>query len=87
MVPGSATTTQGGPIQGPNPLVVPVGDIAPGGEVTITYQVTVVDQGEPCWFISNEALVSMEGGEPQSRRAGTTVGEGCHHVYLPLLFH
>jgi uncharacterized repeat protein (TIGR01451 family) len=82
-VPGSATTTQGGPIQGPNPLVVPVGDVAPHGEVTITFQVTVEDLGLPCWFIPNEAIIRMA-GEQLIRQATTTVGS-CHRVYLPLV--
>jgi uncharacterized repeat protein (TIGR01451 family) len=81
-VPGSASTTQG-TIQEPNPLVVNVGEIAPLGTVTITFQVTVVDQGVACWFLLNEATIGM-GGNSINRWVYTRVG-ACYSAYLPLI--
>jgi uncharacterized repeat protein (TIGR01451 family) len=81
-VPGSAWTSQG-TIQGPDPLVVSVGDVAPGGEATITFQVTVDNLGLDCWFVPNEALVGS--GETQLVRGATTTVGNCHSIYLPLI--
>jgi uncharacterized repeat protein (TIGR01451 family) len=81
-VSGSASTSQG-TIQGTNPLVVSVGDVAVDGVVTITFRVTVQNQGQSCWFVPNEAIISV-GGDQLTRQVTTSVGD-CNAAYLPLL--
>jgi uncharacterized repeat protein (TIGR01451 family) len=80
-VPDSATTTQG-TIQQPNPLVVDVGDIDWGTEVTITFQVTVENQTASCWFVPNEVVIDMD-GEQIVRQTATSIGD-CARIYVPL---
>jgi len=82
-VPASATTTQG-TIQGTNPLVVAVGDVAPGAQVTISFRVTVGNPGPTCWFLQNQATIAAVGEDPLVRRAVTSVGD-CLRIYLPLV--
>ena len=60
-----------------------VGDVPPGGDVTISFRVTVADPGDAVWLVINRALIRSEGME-QTRQALTVVGES-HKVYLPLL--
>lgn len=81
-VPGSATTTQG-TIVGSNPLRIDVGEVAPGGEVTISFQATVDDPGTACWFLKGEAIVHS-GDTEHTFLAWTKVGE-FNKVYVPLL--
>jgi uncharacterized repeat protein (TIGR01451 family) len=78
----SVLTSQGTYV-GPDPLVVSVGDVAPGGAVTITFQVTADDLGKDCWFIPNEAIIGYEGTQ-LTRRTTTVVGD-CYMNYLPLI--
>jgi uncharacterized repeat protein (TIGR01451 family) len=82
-VDGSASTTKG-TIEGPDPLVVTVGDLDPGEEVTISFQVSVDDLGSTCHFIRNEARIGMEGAEELVRSAATSVGD-CYGSFLPLV--
>jgi len=81
-VPGSATTTRG-TIQGPDPLVVSIGDLEPGGEVIITFQATAQDLGLACWMVINQATVAS-GGTQLTRLASTTFGD-CPKAYLPIV--
>ncbi len=81
-VPASATTTRG-TIQGPDPLVVTIGDLEPGGVVTITFQATAQDLGQTCWMVINEAIVAGNGTQ-LTRRASTTFGD-CYETYLPVV--
>jgi len=81
-VPGSATTTQGTVLEA-DPLRIDVGDVAPGGEVTISFQATVDDPGLACWFVRGEAVVRSEDIE-HTYSAYTVVGE-CNKVYIPLV--
>jgi uncharacterized repeat protein (TIGR01451 family) len=80
-VGGSATTSQG-TIASQDPLIVDVGDVAAGGEVTISLQATLDDLGLPCWFVSNDAYIEAD-GVALKRSAVTTLGS-CHTLYLPL---
>lgn len=82
-VASSASTTQGA-IQSTDPLVVDVGDVAPGSTVTINFAVTVDDPGQTCWFISNEAQIAS-GDTLLSRYALTTVGD-CIRTFVPVVF-
>jgi uncharacterized repeat protein (TIGR01451 family) len=82
-VAGSAQTTKG-TIQGTDPLVVAVGDVGPGGEVTISFQVTAGDPGLACWFMSNQATITAAGADPIVRQAVTSVGS-CLRIHLPLV--
>lgn len=81
-VTGSAHTTQG-VIGGPDPLVVTVGDIQPGAEVTITFQVTVGGPISGCWAVYNAAHIGS-GGAHLTRATATYVG-ACSAVYLPVI--
>jgi uncharacterized repeat protein (TIGR01451 family) len=81
-VPGSATTTRG-TIQEPDPLVVSIGDLEAGGEVTITLQATAQDLGQACWMVINRAIVAS-GGTQLTRIASTTFGD-CYQAYLPII--
>ena len=81
-VPGSATTTRG-TIQGPDPLVVSIGDLEPGGEAIITFQATAQDLGQACWMVINQATVAS-GGAQLTRLASTTFGD-CPKAYLPIV--
>lgn len=81
-VPGSATSSQG-TIQGPDPLRADLGDLSPGAEVTISFQVTVDDPGTECWFVYNQALI-RSGDMEHAFRVLTVVGES-NKVYLPAL--
>jgi hypothetical protein len=80
-VTGSATTSQG-TIASQDPLIVNVGDVAAGGEVTISLQASLDDLGQPCWFVSNDAYIETD-GLLLKRSAVTTLGS-CHTLYLPL---
>jgi uncharacterized repeat protein (TIGR01451 family) len=84
-VAGSATTTRGTLIEpaGGQPLQVQVGAMAPEDEVTITFQVDVVDTGQTCWFVPNRAIVGT-GGSQWTLGAVTTIGT-CNHAYVPLV--
>jgi uncharacterized repeat protein (TIGR01451 family) len=81
-VPDSATATRG-TIQGPDPIVVSIGDLEPGGEVTITFQATAQDLGQVCWMVINRALVASAGAQ-LTRIASTTFGD-CYQAYLPII--
>jgi uncharacterized repeat protein (TIGR01451 family) len=81
-VSASASTSQG-TFTGPDPLVVSVGDVAPGGVVTITFQVTADDLGPGCWFVPNEAIIGS-GGAQLTRGTTTSVGD-CHVINLPVV--
>ncbi len=81
-VSASASTTQG-TFTGPDPLVVSVGDVAPGGVVTITFQVTADDLGPGCWFVPNEAIIGS-GGTQLTRGTTTAIGD-CHVINLPVV--
>jgi uncharacterized repeat protein (TIGR01451 family) len=80
---GSPTTTQGD-IQSTNPLVVAVGDVAPAGEVTISFQLKAGSPGQACWFLSNQASISAAGEDPIVRQVVTSVGD-CLQLHLPLI--
>jgi len=79
-VGGSATTSQG-TIASQDPLLVNVGDVAAGGEVTITLQATLDDLALPCWFVSNDAYI--ETGDLLLKRSAVTTLGSCHTLYLP----
>jgi hypothetical protein len=57
--------------------------VAPGGVVTITFEVTADDLGEGCWFVSNEAIIGS-GSTQQTRETTTAVGD-CHVINLPVV--
>lgn len=82
-VPGSATTSQG-TIQGTDPLVVNLGDVAPDDQVVITFQVDVGNPGPLCWFVTNDAQVNS-GGNELTRRSVAAIGD-CYDVYVPLVY-
>ncbi|HSJ54996.1 MAG TPA: hypothetical protein VLC52_14745, partial [Anaerolineae bacterium] len=80
---GSPTTSQG-VVQGTNPLVVAVGDVAAGGDVTISFQVAAGSPSQTCWFLSNQATIAAAGEDSILRRAVTSVGD-CLRLHLPLV--
>ncbi|MEJ2207803.1 MAG: hypothetical protein P8129_02055 [Anaerolineae bacterium] len=81
LVPGSLVTSQGTSQEG-NPLLVDVGDVVSGTTVTIGFDVTVVDQGLPAWFVPNQAIIQGD-NVYLTRAAVTTIGTP-YTTYIPL---
>jgi len=83
LLPVTVATSQG-TVVGTDPIIVDVGDVAPGGDVSITFQAQVDPAGSGCRIVRSEALIGSS-GEQLSRQASALVSEGdCEQNYLPL---
>ncbi len=64
-VPGSVTSTKGNATLPGNPITVPIGDLASGETVTITFRVTINPGTPPFTVISNQGRVDSDQTVPR----------------------